>query len=112
MEWKDILEKENRKAESELDDDYKFIDQQLNLLAKNKEELNEFRENLNTYERLLDEQQRKLNEDQKKFYIEREKFFEKLNSTNFDIKELKQYADECGLKLNDEIQQRRQSLNY
>lgn len=56
MEWKDTLEKENKKTEAELEQDYKFIDQQLNLIEKNREELNEFRDNLNTYEKLLDEQ--------------------------------------------------------
>ena len=44
MEWKDTLEKENKKTEAELEQDYKFIDQQLNLIEKNREELNEFRD--------------------------------------------------------------------
>lgn len=56
MEWKKILEKENEKSQNDLEEDYKFINQQLNLIEKNKEEMNELKSNLHNYENLLDEQ--------------------------------------------------------
>ena len=67
MDYKNLVDKENSQQQKEIEEDYKFVEDQLFLLDKNKEEMAELRDCLNDYEKSLDNQQRKLNEDKRKF---------------------------------------------
>lgn len=99
MEYKNVIEEDQRIHQEELDNDYEFIDEQLNLVEVNKRELDQFKENLDNYENFLENQQRLVNEKQKKFDIAQRKFFEKLHNSNFNIDDMKEYGEKMGIDM-------------
>ncbi len=106
MEWKKIVETENKELQKEIDKDYEFVNDQLSLIEQNKYELDYLQENLENFEKYLEDQHRLVNEQQKRFNIMQAKFFEKLNNSDFDLKELKEYGAQIGI----DIEQAEQEL--
>ena len=83
----------------ELNKDYEYIDEQLQLIEKQKAELAALNDKFESFERHLNEQQRVQHEQQQKFLIAQRSFFEKLKNSEFDIDELKKMANKIGVDL-------------
>ena len=97
MEWKKVVEAESRAAAEQLDKDYEYIDEQLQLIEANRKEFDALKDNLEHYEKYLEDAQRIQNEQAKRFYLVQKQFFDKLSSSELDLSELRAYAKKFGV---------------
>lgn len=97
MEWKKVVEEENKISQELFDKDYEYIDEQLQLIETHRKEFDQLKDNLEHYEKYLEDQQRIQNEQAKRFYLVQKQFFDKLMTSELDITELRQYAKKFGV---------------
>lgn len=125
MDWKNMIEKEHNANLDNLDEDYAYIDDQLAILEGSRKDFDVLKENLEEYEKYLEDQHRIYLEQQKRFEILQKQFFEKLGNSQFDVEELREYAQKFGIdfeeaetqqkednKLNKEIEKSKAEIQY
>ena len=97
LENKKLIDNENTAQQEEMGKDYEYIDEQLELIEKQKVEFDELREKLESFEHQLEDQNRAQREQQERFAIMQRQFFERLGNSQFDIEELKRAAEKFNI---------------
>jgi len=99
MNYKKAFEGEKQQQVDTLEKDYQFVDQQLNLIDNQKKEFDTLKEKLEIWEKNIKEQARLQTEQHERYVILQRNFFEKLKNAEFDVNELKIYAQKFGVDL-------------
>ncbi|MCA6492064.1 MAG: hypothetical protein IM572_05260 [Chitinophagaceae bacterium] len=112
MNYKKAFEAEKQQQLETLEKDYQFVDTQLNLIENQKKEFDAFKEKLEIWEKNVKEQSRLQTEQHERFVILQRNFFEKLKNAEFDVNELKVYAQKFGVDLENADKKFRDNLKY
>ena len=124
-EWKSVMEENNKTNTENLEKEYNYVADQLLVLDGNQKGLEAIRDDLEKYDKYLTEQHRLTLSQQKRFEILRRQFFEKLQTSHFDIDELRVYAvqfksefknlqkeADTNIKLNREIEKGKMNIQF
>lgn len=96
---KQLIEEEHKNTLEEITKDYEFLEEKTRILNEQKIEFEELNKKMTEFEVSLQNQNRIQQEQNSRFIIQQKQFFKRLNDTNFDLKELKNLAEEVGISV-------------